>query len=403
MKAIRLLAPIVAVFVSLNVFAAGELGEGMPEFRVRDGYRVSLASEPLEEARFIEFDDHGTLYVSQPRHGKIVALRDKNNDGVYETVNDFVTDKKTVHGMHYYKGWLWFTVSQGIYKGRDTNGDGKADEVVTIIKDGDLPGGKGHWWRPIFVTGDGFYTSIGDVSNISEEQDTDRKKLWFYSLDGKQRKLIASGIRNTEKYRYRPGTTEIWGPDHNSDWYGKELGEDESNQPVTNQQPPGEFNKYVEGGFYGHPFIVGDKLPRLEFLKRPDILELAAKTISPEWLLPSHAAVNGFCFVDSVKKLPKDHLGDAFLASHGSWNRSVRVGYSIIRVLFDDQTGKPYGSLDVVSTLKSNDVGAKDRDGVLGRPVDCTMAPDGSILFSCDYTNQVYRIEYIGGETEIGQ
>lgn len=396
-----LLLSIVLLFPSIT--SAGTLGEGMPEFRVRDGYHVSLASKQLPEARFIEFDDNGTLYVSAPRKGEIYTLRDTDNDGVYEQIGTFVSGKKLVHGMHFYKGWLWFAQSQGIFKGRDTNGDGVADEVATIIPDGELPGGKGHWWRPIFVTDDGFYTSVGDEHNFSKTTDAERTRLWFYSLDGKKREEIASGIRNTEKYRYRPETTELWGLDHNSDWFGEPLGEDKEHQAITDYNPPEELNHYVKGGFYGHPYLVGDRIPRLEFLDKPDLLELAEKTIPPAWKLDAHAAPNGFTFLDTDKHFPKDHVGDLFIACHGSWNRTTKVGYSIDRILFDDQTGKPYGSLRIVSTLKSDHEKRDDRSGIMDRPVDCAVAPDGTIIFSCDYANTLYRISYIGGETEIGQ
>ncbi|MDX9755694.1 MAG: hypothetical protein RBU29_17140 [bacterium] len=384
-----------------QVVLSGFAAEEVPAFRVRDGYQVTTASPQLKEARFMEFDDKGNLYVSSPRAGTIQTLRDTDQDGVYEVIGTFVADKPQVHGMQFYDGWLWFTQSLAIHRGRDTNGDGVADEVVTVVPEGQLPGGKGHWWRPILVTEDGFYTSVGDSGNITDETNNERQKIWKFSLDGKQKTLFATGIRNTEKYLFRPGTKEIWGVDHGSDWYGRELGEDRNNQIVTNNHPPCEFNHYVEGGFYGHPFITGNRLPRLEYYDRPDILELAAKTIPPKWSLGAHWAPNGFCFVTEQTSLPKDTIGDAYIACHGSWNSSVRVGYSIIRVLFDDQTGEPYGSLRIVSTITRDDLPAGE-DGVLARPVDCVQAPDGSILFSCDHTHRIYRITATQRDVEQG-
>lgn len=401
MKSVRSL-PIFLCFFMLNSFAPSSFSaEDMPEFRVRDGYQVTIASEPMDETRFMEFDDEGTLYVSCPKNGEIKTLKDGDGDGIYEIVGTFIAGKNQVHGMHFYDGWLWFTQSLAIYRGRDTTGDGVADEVVTIVPEGELPGGRGHWWRPILVTEDGFYTSVGDRGNINNPEGSERQKIWKYSLDGKNKTLFASGIRNNEKYRFRPGTKEMWGVDHGSDWYGRKLGEDRDNQPVTNNHPPCEFNHYTEGGFYGHPFIVGNKLPRIEYYDRPDILELAAKTIPPKWELGAHWAPNGFCFLDGSNHFPKDHQGDAFIACHGSWNSSIKVGYCILRILFDDQTGEPYGALRLVSTLTADDLPA-GREGVLGRPVDCVQAPDGTLLFSCDRTNQIYRITYPGGETEQG-
>lgn len=361
---------------------SGQVGPGVPNFWVRPGFKVTVVAE-LRNARFMEFDDKGTLYVSQPDLGSISTF--KLTGDKYAKVGDFVTGHRSVHGMHFYDGWLWFTESGAIFKGRDTNGDGKADDVQTVLSG--LPNG-GHWWRPIFVTPSGFFTSIGDSGNITDEPSTDRQKVWFYSLDGKTRKLWASGIRNTEKYRYRPGTTELYGADHGSDWFGKPVGDKQGRQPITDYMPPCEFNKYVEGGFYGHPFIVGNRIPRIEYQNRPDIIDLAEKTIPPAWSFGAHWAPNGFCFL-AKDGLGADLKGDALVAQHGSWNSQRKVGYRIERVCFDKVTGEPYGGMMLVGTL------GKTQE-VFARPVDCVEAPDGSVLWSDDQGGKIYRIAKAG-------
>jgi len=359
----------------------GQVGPGVPDFWVRPGFKVTLVAE-LRNARFMEFDDKGTLYVSQPDLGTISTFKAQGDK--YQKIGEFVTGHRSVHGMHYYDGWLWFTESGAVFKGRDTNGDGKADEVQTVLKD--LPNG-GHWWRPIFVTPNGFFTSIGDSGNITDQPETDRQKIWFYSLDGKTRKLWSSGIRNTEKYRYRPGTTEVFGADHGSDWFGKPVGDKQGRQPITDYNPPCEFNKYVEGGFYGHPYIVGNRVPRIEYQNRPDIIDLAEKTIVPEWCFGAHWAPNGFCFV-TKNALGTELTGDALVALHGSWNSQERVGYRIERVCFDKVTGKAYGGMMMVGALGKN-------QEVLARPVDCVEAPDGSVLWSDDERGRIFRISKV--------
>ena len=365
------------LFCAPAAHAKGTVGPGVPAFEVRDGYSVTVAAKDLGETRFIEPGANGILYLSQPNSGSIATLK-KQNDGTYKKLGVFTSGKKTVHGMDYHDGWLWFTQSGVIWKGRDTDGDGVADEEIKVL-DG-LPEGGGHWWRSICVTDNGFYTSIGDAGNITDQTDTDRQKVWFYSLDGKERKLWSSGVRNTEKLRLRPGTSELYGADHGSDWYGRPLGDTKESQPITNRVPDDEFNHYVEGGFYGHPFIVSNGLPRLEFKDKPDIIELAGKTILPAWPVGPHWATNGFTFAET------DGLGargDAFIACHGSWNSSVKQGYRIERVMFDGQTGKPMGALGMVSTL--------DGQKVLARPVDCAEESDGSILFTVD-GGTIYRL-----------
>jgi len=350
----------------------------VPAFTVRPGYKVSLVAQNIGEVRFIEFGEPGTLYVSQPRAGAIITLREK--DGMWTKVADFTTGKPTAHGMCYYDGWLWFTQSGVVWKARDKDGDGKADEEVKVLDE--LPSGGGHWWRSILVTPGGFYTSIGESQNASDESTTDRQKIWKFNLDGSGKTFFASGLRNTEKLRLRPGTDEVWGADHGSDNWGSLFGENKKNQPFTDKVPPCEFNHYVQDGFYGHPFIVGPGVPRLEFKDRPDLLELAGKAISPAWCLGAHWAPNGWNFLASDVLHMK---GDALIACHGSWNSTVKVGYRVERVMFDPVTQQPMGSQAIVSCLTPE-------GQVLGRPCDVAEAPDGSVYFSDDSKGRIYRI-----------
>jgi len=358
-----------------------------PQIAVRDGFELTMAVPDIAQARFMAFGPDGTLFVSVPDTGQIKACRDENNDGSYEQIATFVKGHPTVHGLFWFDGWLWFTESGAIFKTRDTTGDGVADEQQTVIPEGQLPKG-GHWWRSILIHDGRLYTSIGDSGNITDESATDREKIWTYSLDGKDKKLFISGIRNTEKLVVRPGTNEIWGMDHGSDWFGREI-EGENNphgQPITDLNPPDEMNLYVEGGFYGHPFLTGNRVPRYEYLRRPDIVELAAKTIPPAWCTGAHWAPDAMTFYTG-SQFPPEYKGDAFVAYHGSWNRQKKAGYCVTRVLFDHD--RPYGELIYVNFLTA--------DGkVLGRPVDVVVAPDGSLLISDDEGGQIYRLRYTG-------
>lgn len=362
-----------------------------PAFWVRPGYKVTLLTDKLGNARFLCFDDRGTLYMSRPvaanNRSDVLTLELKK--GKYAIKNTFLDGLEQAQGLCFHGGWMYVSLSKGIIRARDTNGDGKADDIETILKN--LAGGSGHWWRSLLVTDDAIYTSVGDPSNISDQTDTDREKIFKYSLDGKKRELWASGIRNTEKLMLRPGTDEVWGGDQGSDWYGKDYGsgEKEGMQPITDFNPPDEFNHYVKGGFYGHPFIIGNRVPRTEYWNRPDLLDLAKKTIPPAWCFGPHWAVDGFTFYTG-SQFPADCKGDAFCGLHGSWNRQVKSGYRIERVCFDKITGIPYGSQLIVGTLTPEKT-------VISRPVDVVQAPDGSLIFSSDHSQSLYRLSYVGG------
>ncbi|MCC6659787.1 MAG: hypothetical protein IT437_02760 [Phycisphaerales bacterium] len=387
--------------------AAGQ-GPDLSKFYVRQGYALSVVVPDAPGARFLEIDGKGTLYVSAMGAGTITAFRPAGEG--YERVGEFVSGYSTVQGMQFVGGadeggggWLWFTTEDAVHKGCDADGDGKADEIVDVLTG--LPK-RGHNWRSLLVTPDGFYTSIGDSGNITDQVNTDRQKIWKYSLDGSSRELFISGIRNTEKLRIRPGTTEVWGFDHGSDWFGAKVGDKQNEQPVTDLNPPDELNLYVKDGFYGHPFIVGNRLPRYEYMDRPDIHDLAMRTTPPQWSVGAHWACNGWTFIRGVDPqaggagvragaMPPDLAGDIFVGCHGSWNSESRVGYCVARIMFDkdpksDRFGRPIGLEKIIGTL--------DGTSVLERPVDCIQAPDGSVLFSGDGRGRVYRITWTGAK-----
>ncbi|MBL0921703.1 MAG: PQQ-dependent sugar dehydrogenase [Phycisphaerales bacterium] len=381
------LTPLLFVAASLTQPAPARQAGAVPAFDVRPGYRVSLAAE-IDNARFLEFGPDGTLYVSIPTSGEVLALRDEDGDGAFEKRTTFISGYPSVHGLCWHDDELWFAQSGAIHKARDADGDGRADQIETVVPEGRVPSGGGHWWRSLLVTDDAIYTSIGDSGNITDEASTERQKVFRFSRDGSGKALFASGVRNTEKLRLRPGTNEVWGVDHGSDWFGREYGERRGQQPITDRLPADEFNHYTQDGFYGHPFIVDVGVPRLEHRERRDIIDLAARHTPPAWRFGAHWAANGWTFLEK-DHFGADHPGDAFVALRGSWNSSIRVGYGVERVLFDDHTGRPYGAVRIVTTLSP--------DGrVLARPVDCAEAPDGSVVFSCDATGRVYRISRSG-------
>ena len=359
-----------------------------PEIWVRNGFILEIVLEEVKNPRFLQLDREGTLYISQPSKGVITSCKDRDNDGYYETLETYVENHKSVHGMHWKDGWLWFAETGAIFKSRDTNNDGIADEVVEIIKKGEIPSKGGHWWRPVLIHKDRIYTAIGCSGNITDETDSERLKIWSFNLEGKDKQFYAGGLRNTEKLVIRPNTDEIWGMDHGSDWFGLEMEKKEKQgQPITDFNPPCEMNHYKQGEFYGHPYITGNKVPRYEYMNRKDIVEWAKKTTVPEWITGAHWAPNAMTFYNG-KQFPTEYVGDAFVAYHGSWNRSTKGGYSLSRVLFEN--GKPFGEKQIIRFLNES-------EEILGRPVDVIQTNDGSLLISDDWGSKVYKLSYKAG------
>lgn len=356
----------------------GERGKDVPAFWVRPGLRVDLVAK-AENPRFMAFGANGHMFLSRPDKGDILTFA-KASDGTYKPLGTFVSGYPSVHGLDFVNGELWFTQSGSVHRAKEAP-NGKAGPVTDVLTG--LPEG-GHFWRSILVTPTGFFTSIGDSGNITDQRATDRQKIWFYSLDGKSRELYASGLRNTEKLRCRPGTTDLYGADHGSDWWGKPFGDKNGDQPITDFNPPDELNHYVKGGFYGHPFLVGDRLPRIEFAERPEMHDLAAMTTVPAWNYGAHWAANGFTFVTG-DVLGAEGKGDLVQALHGSWNDSRKVGYRVEHVMFDPATGRPCGTQMLVGTLVDGNPAA--------RPADVAEEPGGkSLLFTDDQGGAIYRL-----------
>ena len=255
-----------------------------------------------------------------------------------------------------------------------------------VIPAGQLPFGGEHWWRPVLVHKDRLYTAIGCSGNIDDETDTERLKIWSYALDGTDKKYFCGGLRNTEKLLIQPGTDNIWGMDHGSDNFGEvmEKNDPKGRKPVTDWNPACEMNHYMQNAFYGHPYVTGNHLPRYEYMNRSDIIDWTAKTIPPAWSTGAHYAPNGMVFYDA-NQFP-NAKGNAFVAYHGSWNRSVKGGYSVTQVLFEN--GRPYGEQVYVKFTNGDDI--------FGRPSDVEVAPDGSLLITDDWGNKIYRLTYVG-------
>ena len=398
-------AAILAIMSATTVSAAavpaatGSVGPGVPPFKVRPGYRVTLVANKIANCRFLMLDGHGRLFVSEPGPGRILILSHKNREGYYTRRETFLDNYDRVQAMVYRAGWLWFATSTGIYKTRDNGTQTHAGKVTTILTG--LPGDSGHWWRSLCVTGRHLYTSVGDQSNIdpwhsaADIMKTDREKIWRYNLDGTGKTLWCTGIRNTEKLLFRPGTHQLWGCDEGSDQFGHPLGEAWPNQPITDHNPPDEFNHYVRGGFYGQPFITGNDVPRYEYVKsfektgHPNIIKLAAEDIVPAYDFGAHWSTVSFCFFTD-NKFHGARTGDAMVSCHGSWDSPKLVGYRLQLVTFDPWTGKPDGSKLMVSTL--GDHGKK----VLARPVNCLETSDGSVIFSSDSNGSIYRLQWVG-------
>jgi len=260
------------------------------------------------------------------------------------------------------------------YRAGDSKASGGAQTLVS-----DLPSGGFHWTRDVVFSRDGrrMFVAVGSGSNI-DDPDTHptefhRADILEYTPEGKFVGIYASGIRNPVGLALNPATGEVWCSTNERD----ELGDNLAPDYVTHVQ---------QGGFYGWPWFYtgGHADPRLAG-KHP---ELKDKVLVPDVLLPAHNASLGIAFYDG-NQFPAEYQGDLFAGEHGSWNRSIRTGYEVIRVPLEG--GHASGVYEDFLTGFVTPEGS-----VWGRPVGVAVAKDGSLLVTDDGSRSIWRVSYAG-------
>jgi glucose/arabinose dehydrogenase len=232
-----------------------------------------------------------------------------------------------------------------------------------------------HWTRSLLfdAKGEKLYVGIGSGSNVDTGEDPMRAAINRYNPDGSGHELYAEGTRNPIGLHWYPGTDTLWAAVQERDGLGDDL-------------VPDYFTHIQQGGFYGWPYAYSGKNeePRHKG-EKPD---LVAKTVAGDILLQSHTAVLDFVFYTG-KMFPKQYQGGAFIAMHGSWNRSKRVGYEIAFIPLANQ--KPSGPVQEFMKGWMTDPAGSE---VWGRPVAILQMADGSLLVSDDGGKKLWRISY---------
>lgn len=351
---------------------------------VLPGFKVELFAAGLDNPRLMRTAPNGDVFLAESRPGRIRVFRGVTADGKAEQSSVFVEGLKDAYGIAFYPPgpdpqWIYISTPGEVVRFPYHNGDLKASGPSEHIAD--LPAGGGHWTRAVEFSKDGskMFVAVGSASNV-DDPDThpdehDRADILACDPANCVLKVFAYGIRNAGGgIRVNPQTGELWCSVNERDALGDNL-------------VPDYITHVQEGGFYGWPwwYIGPNQDPRHKG-KHP---ELKDKVIVPDVLLQPHNASLEMAFYDG-KQFPAEYQGDIFASEHGSWNRSVRAGYEVIRVPLH-QSGHASGEYEDFVTgfvLPNGDV--------WGRPVGMTVAPDGSLLVSDDGSNSIWRVSYTG-------
>lgn len=356
------------------------------ELQVPAGFKIDMYAGGLRDPRYLVTAPNGDIFVTESDANQIKVLRDRKGAGKPDVTQVFIENGlNEPFGIAFYPPgsdpqFLYVANTDGVIRFPYRNGDlkarGPAEKLGADLSPGGLLPGGGHWTRDIAFPPDGkkMYVSIGSQSNNSDNTaEANRARIFEFNPDGTGRKVYAWGIRNAVGIAFRPGTSELWMSTNERDGLGEDL-------------PPDYISSVRPGGFYGWPwFYTGNHVDPKHKGKHAD---LAGRVIVPDVLVQAHSATLNLCFYTG-DQFPNQFKGDIFAAFHGSWNRTKRTGYKIVRVPFDHSSGKPLGEYEDFVT------GFVKPDGnVWGRPVGITMAKDGSLLFSEDGNGTIWRVTY---------
>jgi glucose/arabinose dehydrogenase len=347
------------------------------------GFKVELYATGLDMPRQIRVAPNGDFFVAESQLGQIKVFRGRDKDGKPEQVSVFATGLRRPFGIAFYPPgaspqWVYVGNTDSVVRLPYRSGDSKAGGAAEVIVPS-LPPGGGHWTRDVVFSPDGkrMFVAVGSGSNVDDPDthsaELHRANILEYTPEGKFVGVYASGIRNPVGLGVNPQTGELWCSVNERDALGDNLVPDY----VTHVQ---------QGGFYGWPwfYIGGHQDPR-HAGKHP---ELKDKVLVPDVLLQPHNASLGLTFYDGTQ-FPSEYRGDLFAAEHGSWNRSTRTGYEVIRVPLDGGH-----SSDAFEDFLTGFVTADGK--VWGRPVGVAVAKDGALLVTDDGSRSIWRVSYGG-------
>jgi glucose/arabinose dehydrogenase len=367
---------------------ADRMKKNLERIKLPQGFKIGLYAVVPDARHMAVGRNAGALFVGTRKTNAWVAT-DRDKDRVADDVRVFAAGIgfrvpngpcMTPDGVLYlaeHNRVLAFGAAEFFYEG------GPDVAVSEIVPQGQLIPPEeesfNHGARVCRIGPDGkLYITLGQRYNVTPPDKVEKYAqlgiggIIRMDLDGKNREVVARGIRNSVGFDFNPANGQLWFTDNQVDGMGDDI-------------PPGELNRITQPGqHFGFPWYGGGKVRTKEFSSS----EPPANTVFPELETVAHAADLGMIFYTG-RMFPEKYRGGIFSAQHGSWNRTTPMG---ARVMFTSL--KPDGSVDKMEPFAEGWL--LDTGEYTGRPVDIAQLPDGSLLVSDDLVGAVYRIWYEG-------
>ena len=368
--------------------------QALPLDRIQlpQGFSIDIYAENIENARQMALGDNGTVLVGSRKAGNVYALIDTNHDFKADKKIIVATDLFMPSGIAFHQGSLYVAEVDKIWRYPDIEKSLPTIPKAELVFD-KLPNKSHHGWKFIAFGPDGkLYVPVGAPCNVCESelpfasilkldpdsqltdnqltgsQQTQTQKAGSTQQDSMQTTIVAQGVRNSVGFDFHPVTGELWFTDNGRDMMGDDLPDDELNRVSQT------------GQHFGFPYVHNNNIADPEFTN-PEIAKL---NTPPALTLGAHVAALGMEFYQG-QQFPAEYKNTILIAQHGSWNRSNKVGYRIMKVVLNGNTVSDYSPFAT---------GWLNGEQSWGRPVDVMTLADGSILVSDDFANAVYRISY---------
>lgn len=339
-----------------------------------DGFSVEVFAEGLDGARSMAMGDDGTLFVGTRNEKTVYAVQDLDKDYRADHIKVLDSTLEVPNGLAFRKGSLYVAEVGRLLRYDNIESELDDPSEPMVVYD-DYPTEFHHGWKYIaFGPDDKLYVPVGAPCNICDSTVSDKRYATITRMDpdGSNREIYAHGVRNSVGFSWHPKTQELWFTDNGRDMLGDDI-------------PPCELNRISEAGqHFGYPFCHGGTVKDPEFGdQRP-----CSEFVAPVQAMGAHVAPLAVKFYTG-KMFPKKYQNFAFVAEHGSWNRSKKVGYRISLVELNGNEAVSY------TTFMDGWLDDETQEQ-FGRPVDILFLEDGSMLISDDFGDAIYRVTYSG-------
>lgn len=360
-----ILTSVILFFSSGCVFAEKTLPLYLLE--LPKGFSISIYADQIVDARSMTLGDKGTLFVGTRNEGKVYAVIPDETNPHKNKVITLASHLKLPNGVAFDKGSLYVAEMNRVLRYDDIESHLYNPPEPVVVSTA-LPTENHHGWRYIkFGPDEKLYISVGAPCNNCLRQDPHFATIMRMNKDGSDLEVFAKGVRNSLGFDWNPVTNALWFTDNSRDWMGDDL-------------PPEKLNTAPKIGLnFGFPYCYGNNIPDPDNGKKFPCTAF----VPPVFEMPAHVAPLGMLFYKG-KMFPREYKNQIFIAEHGSWSRSSKVGYQVISV---QNKNNKWVEEPFVSGWMQN-------ENVWGRPVDLLELPDGSLLISDDFANVIYQVVY---------